>query len=251
MKFYYQLLSKQHRLIYHTLKSAIENYTSECTFYDLSLTAEQIGDIITSILMDYPDYYWTKGNFSTYTDSFSVPPCLRVRIHYLFDNKQCQKLDIQIQNSINNCLNYIGQTPNPSKVIFSLCKWIYQNITYAFSPDTDQTIYSVFHQKKSVCMGISRAAALILRLYDIDSIVTLGKFLGKYPHSWLIVHLNGSYFHLDITLGYPCFDTLWNASHPSVGHAAERYCILRNDSWLSATHTLSNKYPYPSCRRLF
>lgn len=245
MRFYYHQLTEKNQKLYQLLKNAVESHSEECVLYDMTLTREHIGDIIAQVLLDYPDYYWTKGDFYLYREENSFVQYLRIKIIYLFDEEQCKKLDERISKRIAKCCEYVDQRLllNPREIILQVCNWIYQNTEYACTGDEDQTIYSVFCDKKSVCMGISKAAALILRLYDIRSIVTMGKLFGQHPHSWLIVLVDGRYYHLDIALGYPCFDELWYRYHD----LSDRYCILKSDEWMKGTHVLDERYVYPIC----
>lgn len=245
MQFYYQQLSERKQQIYRTLKDAVESRSVECFLYDLTLTREQIGDVMMLVLLDYPDYYWTKGNFYIYRENNFSQPRLRIRIVYLFDDRQMLLAESEMQKQIKKCCEAVGryQADGVREFVLQVCNWVYQNVEYQYTGDKDQTIYSVFCEKKSVCMGISKAAALVLRLFGINSIVVKGKLFGKHPHSWLIVLVNQRYYHLDITLGYPCFDELWqrNQGQP------ERYCILKDDEWISNTHDFDKRYHYPIC----
>ncbi len=154
-------------------------------------------------------------------------------------------MNLVIRKKIEECCNYILKlgTKEQSDVILGLCNWMYENVRYGMNGNADQVIWSVFGMGKSVCMGISKAAAVILKEFCIESIVTHGWLMGNNPHAWLIVLVDGKYSHVDITTGYSCFDEIWYR----YGKTEKRFCILQNNKWIQDTHTLDNSYYYPEC----
>ena len=90
-------------------------------------------------------------------------------------------------------------------------------------------------------MGISRAIKLVLRLFEIDSIVVLGSLFQQGIHAWNMVCLNNVWYHIDIAASYECFDSTWTA----YGIQDSKPLILAKGEELEETHSLREGITYP------
>ena len=105
-------------------------------------------------------------------------------------------------------LDLIGQARLPDNAFVKeqfIHDWLAQNIEYEETAEENiYTWYGAVRERKAVCEGIAKTAKLMFDVAGVPSAVVAGKArsapecpLG--PHAWNLVHLNGRWYHLDIT----------------------------------------------------
>lgn len=237
MEFYYKhLTSETEKTVYRDLKHVVENHESSL-YIPTGVSSTQISRVFMYLLMDYPDFFWTKGDFTLYENIDTEKHGCRIDLHYLYSEKECQSMGKQIQESIMNICACVQSGASQENIVRTISAWFMDNVSYSSVPSADQTIYSALVMKKSVCMGISRAIKLVLRLFETDSIVVLGSLFQECIHAWNVVHLDGSWYHLDVTASYKCFDSVW-ADH---GIQDRKSLVLVKDRDIEETHSLREK----------
>lgn len=111
-------------------------------------------------------------------------------------------------------------------------------------PDEDYDPYYVLKNHKAVCAGYARAAAGLLELAGIESIYvrgTAGNDGGWGSHEWLMVKLDGQYYHLDVTFDDPIINDQTIPDYIDWTH------FLKSDSTMSKNHKW-DRNEYPECK---
>lgn len=239
--FYYnQLKSEEEKHTYLALKRAVENHTLSISVSN-SISGEQISQAFLYMLLDSPDFFWTKGDFSL--DEIMTIDGIerRIRLSYLYGEKESQSIGKQIQETLEEICDGLETTTSQETVVRSIAAWFQKNVSYSVIPSADQTIYSALVMRKSVCMGISKAITLVLRLYGIDNIVVMGTLFQEGVHAWNMVCLDDTWYHLDVAADYKSFDRMWVAQ----GIQKRKLLILVKTEELTETHSLHKRIIYP------
>ena len=85
-------------------------------------------------------------------------------------------------------------------------KWIALYCNYNIHSAHNQTIYSVFIQRNSVCTGIAKATQYLFGLLGIESKLVFGKLNNSHAdsrHCWLVVKIRDNWYHIDPTFAIP------------------------------------------------
>lgn len=85
-------------------------------------------------------------------------------------------------------------------------KWIALYCNYNIHSAHNQTIFSVFVLRHSACTGIALSAQHLFKLLGIESRPVFGKLKNSAEdsrHSWLIVNIDGQWYHFDPTFAMP------------------------------------------------
>ncbi len=238
--YYYQLKSEYEKQIYRVLRNAVEEH-KESLIIPHNVSGADISRVFLYLLMDYPDYFWTKGDFTLRQNINTEKQNCCICLHYLYDETECQYIGNEIQKSLMEIAGAVEGNTCQQAIVRDIVTWFRNNVTYSAMPGIDQTIYSALVMKKSVCMGISKAITLVLRLFGIESIVVIGSLFQRSIHAWNMVYLDNIWYHLDMTVGYECFDRLWSAH----GIQNRKSLILVKNKELEETHSLREGIIYP------
>ena len=170
--FYYNQLNNEEMKIYWFIKDALFSLEPRIYINDSYIPTQRLKEISWMITLDYPELYWTKGSFEINEKTGDR----ELRPTYMLPKDDIDRHDDYIFSEISNIS--IGQRDIEEKIC-SVCNWMIENVRYdtdkyALKNKVNQTVLSVFVEKKSLCMGISKVFKLIAGLLDIESIIAIG-----------------------------------------------------------------------------
>lgn len=173
---------------------------------DKSITEDNVYHAICQVMRDNPDIFWFSHQWR-YSQSEAI-----VRFRYTIDKERSAKIKKQIEDVVDNDfkLDYVRTLPVLEQVMY-VYKWIALYCNYDIHSAHNQTIYSVFVHRHSVCTGIAKAAQYLLKRLGVESRLVFGKMNNSEEesrHCWLIVNIEGRFYHLDPTFALPETDRL-------------------------------------------
>lgn len=155
---------------------------------------------IKFVMRENPDLFWFSHQWKYDTDGV-------VRFHYTMDDERCEKIKAQIDDVVEHDFKiaHVRSLPKVEQVMY-VYKWIALYCSYNILSAHNQTIYSVFVHRTSVCTGIAKAAQYLLNLLGIESRLVFGKMVNSPKnsrHCWIIVKIENKWYHLDPTFALP------------------------------------------------
>lgn len=182
------------------IEQAIRSHKTSLAI-DASATEDDIYHTIRKIMRENPDIFWFSHQWR-YSQAEAM-----VRFRYTIDKEHSDKIQTQIDDVVQKDfkLDFV-RTLSVREQVMYVYKWIALYCNYNIHSAHNQTIYSVFVQRHSVCTGIAKAAQYLLKLLGIESRLVFGKMNNSEKdsrHCWLIVNIEGLWFHLDPTFALP------------------------------------------------
>ena len=182
------------------IEETIRSHNSELQLFP-RITENDVYHAIRQVMRDNPDIFWFSHQWRYSHEDATV------RLYYTIDEKRIEKIKRQIENVVQKDfkLDFVRTLSVREQVIY-VYKWIALYCNYNIHSAHNQTIYSVFVQRHSVCTGIAKAAQYLLKLLGIESRLVFGKMNNSEKdsrHCWLIVNIEGLWFHLDPTFALP------------------------------------------------
>lgn len=182
------------------IEQAIRSHQTSLAI-DASATEDNICHAIRQVMRDNPEVFWFSHQWRYSREDATV------RFRYTIDKEHSEKIKRQIEDVVQKDfkLDYV-RTLSVREQVMYVYKWIALYCNYNIHSAHNQTIYSVFVQRHSVCTGIAKAAQYLLKLLGIESRLVFGKMNNSEKdsrHCWLIVNIEGMWFHLDPTFALP------------------------------------------------
>ena len=155
---------------------------------------------IKFVMRENPDLFWFSHQWKYDSDGV-------VHFHYTMDDERCEKIKAQIDDVVEHDFKiaHVRSLPKVEQVMY-VYKWIALYCSYNILSAHNQTIYSVFVHRTSVCTGIAKAAQYLLNLLGIESRLVFGKMVNSPKnsrHCWIIVKIENKWYHLDPTFALP------------------------------------------------
>lgn len=188
------------RRLITVIKEAIYNYDTQLRFSSCILERD-IYYAIRFVMRENPDIFWFSYQWS-YSEADNV-----LHLYYTFDIERCEKIKNQIADVVRNDfkISYARSLPTIEQVMY-VYKWIALYCNYNIHSAHNQTIYSVFTQRNSVCTGIAKATQYLFGLLGIESKLVFGKLNNSHAdsrHCWLVVKIRDNWYHIDPTFAIP------------------------------------------------
>lgn len=184
--------------LYIQIETAVRNLQQEVSV-NAHVTPEDIRHVVRWVMRDNPDIFWFAHQY--YYDKVHSS----IHFQYTFSAERVDTIQQSITDVIENdfCIEYV-KTLTPQKQITYVYKWLVSYCNYNVNSAYNQTIYSVFVRRNSVCTGYAKAAQYLFQLLDIDSRLVFGRLHNDKEdgrHCWNLVKYGNQYYHFDACFG--------------------------------------------------
>jgi uncharacterized protein YjdB len=177
---------------------------------------------------DYLHYITKSYGATIYGDSGNLT--MKFNFSYWESKDQSQFVETKVLEVLNEIIVPGMNAYQKEKAIHD---WIVSNVSYDVSLVQHSAYAALASPYKSVCQGYSLLAYKMLSMAGIESRIIEGKAGGQ-NHSWILVNLDGAYYHLDPT---------WDDPVPDVkGRIRYDYYNL-TDEEIKINHSWTNSYP--------
>lgn len=204
-EYWKERLSFKEQAIYRLLRENITSGLLEAQFKGLS--NQSVANVIRALELDHPEFYFIKPQYRVARSVASLLPFgsnignLKVELELLYSISQIG----QIGTTLSSIASGIQQSTsgNYEDIEKAICRHIIYSTDYSVDINLNQNAASALYFHKAQCSGIAKAVKYLMDRLGKWCIVVLGSAKdngGKFmPHAWNIVHLNNSYYHLDVT----------------------------------------------------
>lgn len=200
-------MNKPQQAAYHSIFTGVKNLSDEIQVPALS--GEELYNVFFKMRLDHPEIFWvTNFKYRYYKDS----PNLIFIPEYLFDKNKIREhqkaLTARVEKLVRPAQK-MSEWEKEKYVHDFICENVrYDKLKKAYSHE----IIGPLGQGVGVCEGIAKVVKVLLDTLGVWCVIAIcgnNPEKGiKYRHTWNIVKINGTYYHLDAT-----FDNSLGKSH--------------------------------------
>ena len=166
----------------------------------------EVRHAIRWIMRDNPDIFWFAHQYH-YEKASST-----IHFQYTFSPERVKTIQQSINDVIENdfCIEYVKKLNLQEQVAY-IYKWLVTYCTYNANSAYNQSIYSVFVRRNSVCTGYAKAAQYLFNLLGIESRLVFGRLHNDKEdgrHCWNLVKVDNEYYHFDACFGNSILDNV-------------------------------------------
>ncbi len=241
----YQSLSKEEQKVYRQIAEGLEQREAEIRITPLS--EERLMTVFNMVMIDHPEYFWIEGEFqyTTVEDlNENTKTAIQLMPVYTVEKEQTESLKQQIEQQADAWIAEIDASFDAYEKIKSVYELLIREVEYDETSFYNQTIQSVFLEKKTVCMGYAKATQYLLNKMGIFCTLVTGNILDEAnsSHAWNLVRIGENYYYVDTTWGSPGY----NAQGDREDAISYSY-LCCSDKIISATHKANEDILLPSC----
>lgn len=196
--FYYNHMNKQQQSAYHNILTGVKNLSDE--FQIPALSGEELANVFFQMRLDHPEVFWATGfRYRYYKDS----PNLIFVPEYLFDKNKIREHQKAMTARVEKLVRPAAKLSELEKEKY-VHDFICENVRYdKLKKAYSHEIIGPLGQGVGVCEGIAKTVKVLLDALGVWNVIALcgnNPEKGiKYRHTWNIVKIGGTYYHLDAT----------------------------------------------------
>ena len=197
-QYYYNHMNKAQQAAYHSILSGVKNLADE--FQIPALEGEELYNVFFQMRLDHPEIFWVSSyKYRYYKDS----PNLIFIPEYLFDKKKICEHQKAMTARVEKLIRPAQKLSEWEKEKY-VHDFICENIHYdKLKKPYSHEIIGPLGQGVGVCEGIAKAVKVLLDALGVWCVIAIcgnNPEKGiKYRHTWNIVKIGGTYYHLDAT----------------------------------------------------
>ena len=197
-QYYYNHMNKAQQATYHSILSGVKNLADE--FQIPALEGEELYNVFFQMRLDHPEIFWVSSyKYRYYKDS----PNLIFIPEYLFDKKKICEHQKAMTARVEKLIRPAQKLSEWEKEKY-VHDFICENIRYdKLKKSYSHEIIGPLGQGVGVCEGIAKAVKVLLDALGVWCVIAIcgnNPEKGiKYRHTWNIVKIGGTYYHLDAT----------------------------------------------------
>lgn len=197
-QYYYNHMNKAQQAAYHSILSGVKNLADE--FQIPALEGEELYNVFFQMRLDHPEIFWVSSyKYRYYKDS----PNLIFIPEYLFDKKKICEHQKAMTARVEKLIRPAQKLSEWEKEKY-VHDFICENICYdKLKKSYSHEIIGPLGQGVGVCEGIAKAVKVLLDALGVWCVIAIcgnNPEKGiKYRHTWNIVKIGGTYYHLDAT----------------------------------------------------
>ena len=196
--FYYNHMNKNQQAAYRAMQQGLTNLSDE--FQIPRLEGKDLSNVFFELRLDHPEIFWASGfKYKYYPDS----PNLILIPEYLFDKgkiREHQKaMDARVEKLARPAMK-LTELEKERYIHDFICEHVhYDKLKKPYSHE----IIGPLGQGVGVCEGIAKSVKILCDTLGIWCMIALcgnNPEKGiKYRHTWNIVKIGKTYYHLDAT----------------------------------------------------
>lgn len=196
--YYYTKLPKHHQSVYHAIFQGLMNL--EDSFLVPRIDGRELTDLFFRLRLDHPEIFWASGfHYKYYQDS----PNLIFEPEYLFEKGKIKGHKKALASRVEKLIRPAAKLSEWEKEKY-IHDFICENVHYdKLKKPYSHEIIGPLGQGVGVCEGIAKTVKCLCDALGIWCMIALSgnnpeKGI-KYRHTWNIVRIGKSYYHLDAT----------------------------------------------------
>lgn len=191
--------------LYDIIEQAIRNHVINLNI-NQSVTHDKVRNAIRWVMRENPDIFWFAHQYH-YDEVGSI-----IHFQYPFSAERVKTIQQSINNVIENdfCIGYV-KTLTKQKQIIYVYKWLVSYCNFNANSAYNQSVYSVFVRRNSVCTGYAKAAQYLFNLLGFESRLAFGRLHNDKEdgrHCWNLVKVDNEYYHFDACFGDSILDNV-------------------------------------------
>lgn len=191
--------------LYTNIRTSIQQI-KKTLHINSTIPESEVRHAIRWIMRDNPDIFWFAHQYY-YDEANST-----IHFQYTFSSERVKTIQQSINDVIENdfCIEYVKKLSQQEQVAY-IYKWLVTYCTYNTNSAYNQSIYSVFVRRNSVCTGYAKAAQYLFNLLGIESCLIFGRLHNDKEngrHCWNLVKVDNEYYHFDACFGDSILDNV-------------------------------------------
>lgn len=214
----------------------LENLNAQAEEIDIrsyGMTLEEFRTAYRSLLNSRPEMFFVSGGYSYYQSSGTLT---RIIPKYLYTGSELTSMQSIFNSGVSSIVNYARAASTDVGRMLRASDYMCVNFQYDTVSTSDDKYKpeKLLQNKTGVCQAYMLVYRAVLNELGITNITVSSE---EMDHTWNMVYLNGSWYHIDVT---------WNDPISDIPNRAYHTNFLLSDAGITATDHYSWDDSYES-----
>ncbi len=244
---YNSLATDKQREAYEAMEKSVFRFTNEgggekgaCQLeraYIPNLTSAEIYMVKEAVFYDHPEAFWLSRNYSL-DYNFKEGHFIILYSYYSYDtaNTMARALENAMSAYLIDMPRNLSEYEREKYIhdrLVSECEYDMEMVEKGDDDPDASSAYGALVNHRAICGGYTMASKLLLKSVGIKSYAVHG-IADNLPHVWLLVNIEGGWYHLDVTWDDPVL------SEPSLN--IQRAYLNLSDEMITADHEICSGF---------
>lgn len=182
-------------------------YDNRISVREDGVSISEVYNVYRHVLQNYPELYYAGFSFVYMTDSKGFVTSIEPSYELSYNAMMAER------NAYLKQINDIKAMMEPGWSDLEKCLFVHDYLVTLAEYDADPTknnVYTLLCEGKGLCQAYTAAYTCILRMLNIQATAVISEAMN---HTWNLVKVNGSWYHVDVTWDDPLPDRLGQAQH--------------------------------------
>ena len=237
---YRNMFSPQYQKAYDQICAGLMNCETPIVM-SVAVPKEDINNVYFSVINDHPELFWVGVNMSyRYNNNGLVT---EVTPEYYQGSPS--QYNAEVAANVDQALADMWALGSDIDKVKYAHDYLTNTIDYTHN-DLDQSAYSGFVWKQTVCAGYAKCFAYMMHKMGIPCVVLLG-YAGE-AHAWNQLYLDGDYYVMDVTwddpIGNPANTYYYNYFNITEGEISKNHTRGRENITIFTSLPMANGTAY-------
>ena len=248
-KYFVRKLTDEQKYYFAELYSAALNFEESAVFY-APIPEDDLTTLMYLLNYDCPELIHINGDYFPVYTGENLKYVSSVKLNYIMDKTTYESALSELKAFFDELKkNTDGKTDlEKEKYVYDL---IFNNCIYNDTNELSGSVYSTLISHFGRCEGFCKSFMWCMRELGVETLSVSGPQnwdpgSAYADHSWNIINLNGTYYHVDITID--------NVQGNTDGHNPPNYGFFNvNDAAISGSRTINEVYTdlgVPECNSM-
>ena len=239
----YEQLSEEEQRVYDQIAAGIEAYEESISIKP-SVSEAVLKKSAECVFIDHPEYFWYENQYVYWTSSLTGKVS-DFEPTYSMTEGEKDAIALEIQEELDGFRQGIPEGASDYEKAKAAYEFVIFSTEYAEGSSYNQSVVSVFLNKKTVCAGYAKAMQYLLHELDIPCAYVTGMAASgdgnADSHAWNVVKLDQDYYYIDATWGDPV------PSETGEKLEIEYAYLCGSPQMLEASHVMDIPIEMPAC----
>ncbi len=235
-RYIYSQLSEKEQQWYDIIADAARSH-SEAAELPEKAEPDELRKLFMAVYYEEEDLFWLASYYEN-----PPRPTDTLHLYYRFEDEDLDAMQAELDSRADEILSSFDEDTTDYEKLLRIHDEIVLGATFEDDENYARTIYGALCKGISQCVGYAKAFDYLCKKADIDCMTVMGTNEKGLPHSWNIVLLDGSWYHVDCTWDDPILSPV------DTEFLRHYYFLVTDSDIIGVTHSLDTQYfYYPEC----
>ena len=219
-----------------TILEGLESLATEIDLSDYPMTSSEFRLAYRTLLNSHPELFYVSSGYSFYFDGTYVTGLLP---KYKYTADELPEKVAMFNRELNKIVNYANRANTTVGKLLLASDYMCVHFEYDYPAFAIHSPEEMFEKGRGVCQAYTMIYSAVCNRLGIENTTASSDAMN---HTWNLVKVNGSWYHVDVTWNDPIADAPYRAMHNNFLRSDEGIAAEGHYNWVTSVTATNTKY---------